>query len=355
PYQAEVAQGTLQVTYEFQSHICRLTGMEVANASMYDGATATAEAAAMSMGVTRRFKVVMSESVNPLYRQVIETYLIPRDVELVTVPMAAGRTDLDRLKTVVDDKTSCVILGQPNFFGLIEEASDVADIIHAVGGHCIMTVDPIAQAILKTPADCGADIVTGEGQPMGIPLSYGGPLVGFLAATKKLIRNMPGRIVARTHDVDGNPGFVLTLQTREQHIRRDKATSNICTSQALCATMAAVHMTLLGRTGLKRVALLSAEKAQKAAAALCALEGFEPYFEGPFVREFAIRTPKPAGDMIQALTANGILAGIDAGRWYEGMDDCLVVALTEKRTDADIEALVRGLEELAASGILSRM
>lgn len=355
PYQAEVAQGTLQVIYEFQTHICRLTGMEVANASMYDGATAAAEALSIATGVTGRNKLVVSETVNPLWRQVMATYLQGREVELVTVPMKDGVTDLSRMEDVIDEKTAAVFVQQPNFFGLLEEIDGLPEIVHKVGGKFIMGVDPVAQALLKTPGDYGADIVVGEGQPLGIPVSFGGPLVGFFAARKELVRNMPGRIAARTEDVDGKVGFVLTLQTREQHIRRSKATSNICTNQALCATAASVYLSLLGKTGLKNVALLSAERAQDVAREITALDGYEPYFDAPYVREFAIRTPQPASQVILQMLQRQVLPGVAAGRWYDGLDDCLVVALTEKRTPAEVTRLVDGLKELAASGVLSRM
>ncbi len=355
PYQPEVSQGTLQVIYEFQSHICRLTGMDVANASMYDGASAMAEASVMACKVTRRNRVLVSETVNPLYRQVLETYLSGRDTQLVTVPMAAGVTDEHSLSEMVDDQTACVIAAQPNFFGRLEDIEAAAEVVHAIGGKMVMVIDPIVQAILKTPAACGADIVVGEGQPLGIPVSFGGPLLGFFAARKQLIRSLPGRVVARTRDVEGRDGFVLTLQTREQHIRREKATSNICTNEALCATTAAVYMTLLGRTGLKHVALLSAEKAQETARRLCELDGFAPYFEGPFIREFAVRTPLPAGEMILDLVKQNILPGIDAGRWYPGLEDCLIVATTEKRTPHDIDCLIGAMKKLAQSHAMSRM
>ncbi len=355
PYQAEVAQGTLQVIYEFQSHICRLTGMEVANASMYDGATAAAEAAIMAMRINGRDKLVVSETVNPIYREVIKTYVSGREVELVIAPMKDGVTDLDRLKDIVDDKSACVLVSQPNFFGLFEDVEVAGEIIHAAGGAFIMNVDPISQAILKRPSDCGADIVVGEGQPLGVPLSFGGPLVGFFAARKELARQMPGRISGRTKDVDGKTGFTLILQTREQHIRREKATSNICTNQALCATAAAVYLTLLGKQGLKQVALLSMENAHNLRDKILSTDGFEPYFEGPFVREFAIKTPIPAQDVILSMLDKSILPGIDAGRWFQGMDNCLIVAATEKRTDEEINRLVDGLKELHNSGVLSRM
>jgi len=355
PYQAEVSQGTLQVIYEFQTHICRLTGMDVANASMYDGATAAAEAVVLAMHVKKRKKVVLSETVSPLYREVIKTYLSGKEAELVTVPMLDGRSDLARLEDTVDENTACVLLAQPNFFGMLEEVDAVEKMIHPVGGLLILSVDPVAQMIIKTPADYGVDIAVGEGQPLGMPLAFGGPLLGFFAVTKKLIRNLPGRIAARTKDVDGKTGFVLTLQTREQHIRRDKATSNICTSQALCATTTAVYMSLLGKAGLKKVALLSAEKARKTAEMIADLDGFELYFKAPFIREFAIKTPRSAKEVIEALLKKNILAGVNAGRWFNGLDDCLIIALTEKRTDAQIKSLVESLKELAASNVMSRM
>jgi len=355
PYQPEVAQGTLQIIYEFQSHICRLTGMEVSNASLYDGATAAAEAIILAVRVTNRNRVVISETVNPLYRQVIATYLEGLNIDLVTVPARKGLSDFSRLGDTIDEKTACLLVSQPNFFGLLEEIIPAEELIHKVGGKLIMSVDPIAQALLKTPGEYGADLVVGEGQPLGIPLSFGGPLVGFLTARKELIRHMPGRIAGRTKDVDGKTGYVLTLQTREQHIRREKATSNICTNQALCATAVAIYMTLMGKTGLKKVALLSAEKAQNIARRVCEIEGFEPYFEAPFIREFAVKTPVPARKIIDSMIQKNVLAGVSAGRWYQGLDDCLIIAATEKRTEVDIDRLVAGLKELTVSGVLSSM
>jgi len=355
PYQAEVAQGTLQVIYEFQSHICRLTGMDVANASMYDGATAAGEAMIIATNVTRRNKVVVSEGVNPLYREVIDTYLSARDVQIETLPLVNGRTDLSRLEDIVDDNTACVLLAQPNFFGLLEDIEPVEKIVHGVGGKLVMAIEPISLALLKSPGEYNADFVVGEGQPLGISMSFGGPLLGLFAAKKELIRSMPGRIAARTRDVDGKTGFVLTLQTREQHIRREKATSNICTNQALCATAATVYCSLLGKQGLKQVALLSAERAQAAYDEIVKIDGYEPYFDGPFVREFAIKTPRPAREIIAAMADQGILPGVDAGRWYKGMEDCLIIALTERRTPAQLARLVAGLKELSGSGVLSQL
>ncbi|MGH8015278.1 MAG: aminomethyl-transferring glycine dehydrogenase subunit GcvPA [Candidatus Zixiibacteriota bacterium] len=355
PYQPEVAQGTLQIIYEFQSHICRLTGMEVSNASMYDGATAAAEAVILAVRVTNRNRVVVSETVNPMYRQVIETYLRGLNIDLVTVPARNGLSDISKLGDTIDEKTACLLVAQPNFFGLLEDVGGAEELIHKVGGKLIMSIDPIAQALLKTPGDCGADIVVGEGQPLGVPLSFGGPLVGFFAAKRELVRHMPGRIAGRTKDVDGKTGYVLTLQTREQHIRREKATSNICTNQALCATAAAIYLTLMGRAGLKKVALLSAEKAQNIARRVFEIEGFEPYFDAPFVREFAVKTPIPARKIIDSMLQKNILAGVEAGKWYKGKDDCLIIAATEKRTDVEIGRLIDGLKELTVSGVLSSM
>lgn len=355
PYQAEVAQGTLQVIYEFQTHICRLTGMDVANASMYDGATAAAEAILVAKNITRRNKAIVSETVNPLYRQVLHTYLSCHDIELIIVPHKNGYTDFDAVEKLVDDKTSALLLGQPNFFGLLEEIDKASELIHNVGGKLILAVEPIAQALLKTPAEYDVDIVVGEGQPLGIPVSFGGPLLGFFAVKKELVRYIPGRIAARTKDVDGKEGFVLTLQTREQHIRREKATSNICTNQALCATTAAVYMSLMGKEGLKETALLCAEKAQQTAEKLFAIDGVEPYFNGPFVREFAVKVSAGAENVIMGLVKNGLLPGINAGRWYEGLDNCLIIAVTEKRTETEIDKLVSQIKELTSRGVLSSM
>ena len=355
PYQPEVAQGTLQVIYEFQSHLCRITGMDVANASMYDGASASAEALILALNVTNRNKVVVSESVSPNWRDVIATYLSGRSVEIVYVPMKNGTSDFSKIADIVDENTAALLISQPNFFGFLEDIEEASKLIHKVDGKLIVGIDPIAQALLKTPAECGADIVVGEGQPMGVPVSFGGPLVGFFAAKKELIRFMPGRIVSRTHDVDNKEGFVLTLQTREQHIRREKATSNICTNQALCATAVTIYLSLLGKTGYKQVALLSAEKAQEAYQSIIALDGYEPYFDAPFVREFAIKTPIPAKQVITELAKENILAGIDASRWYHGFEDCLIIACTEKRTSQDIEKLTACLKELSKSGILSKL
>ncbi|MFH1688458.1 MAG: aminomethyl-transferring glycine dehydrogenase subunit GcvPA [bacterium] len=356
PYQPEVSQGTLQVIYEFQTHICRLTGMDVANASMYDGATAAAEAVILAARVTGRGRILVAETVSPLIREVVATYLSGREIELVTVPMHDGVCDLDRLKNSLDDNCAGMLVAQPNFFGCLEEVQQIEKMVHAAGAKLIMSIDPIAQALLKTPGEIGADIAVGEGQPLGIPLSFGGPLLGIFAARKDLVRSVPGRIAARTTDVEGRPGFVLTLQTREQHIRRDKATSNICTNQALCATAASVYLSLMGPSGLKQVALLSAERAQMLADELAGVSGVQAYFpKQAFVREFAVRTPIPAQQLILSLVKQGILPGVAAGRWYAGLDDCLIVSTTEKITGTDVRSLANAIKHEAIHNVVSEV
>jgi len=353
PYQAEVSQGTLQAIYEFQSHICRLTGMDAANASMYDGASAVAEAALLSMNKTRRAGIVVSDAVSPLYRQVLATYLAGKEVEITIVPHSEGQTDFDRIGEVVNDDTACLILAQPNFFGLIEDIEQGGQLIHKTGGHLIVAADPIAAAVLTPPGEVGADITVGEGQPLGLPLNFGGPLLGFFAVKKELIRLLPGRLAARTEDVDGRPGFVLTLQTREQHIRRDRATSNICTNQALCATMAAIYMSLLGRQGLRQVALLSLDRAHRAAEKIFSRPEYEPWFEGAFVREMVVRTPGPAAELIEHFVEKyGLLAGIDLGRYYPDMENALLIAFTEKRTESEIDKLSDSFRKYASHAVL---
>jgi len=354
PYQAEVAQGTLQVIYEFQTGICRLTGMDVANASMYDGASAAAEAIGLAMAATNRRKIIISDTVSPIYRDVIKTYLSGRDVEVMTVPNNGGLSDSDRIEGEIDENTAALVVSYPNFFGMLEDIETAGEMIHKVGGKLIVALDPISAAILKTPGDLGADIVIGEGQPLGIPMNFGGPLLGFFAIKKDLVRMLPGRLAGKTVDVDGKPGFVLTLQTREQHIRREKASSNICTNQALCATAATIYMALMGKQGLKRVALLCLEKSHKAAERIFALDGYEPLYQGDFVREFAVKTPVPARELIDKMIAEkGILPGINLGRFYSDMTDGLLITVTEKRTDNDIDKLIAALKEYSSKKVAS--
>ncbi len=348
PYQAEVAQGTLQAIYEFQSHVCRLTGMDVSNASLYDGATAVAEAAILAVHHTGRDRIVISETVNPLYREVLKATLSGRDLDIVTVPSRNGVTDNERLSSFIDDKSACLILPQPNFFGHLEDLTYGEKTIHDAGGLFVMVFDAISLGILKTPAEYNADIAVGEGQALGIPQSFGGPLLGLFAAKREFIRKIPGRLVGRTDDVEGKPGYVLTLQTREQHIRRDKATSNICTSEALCATAATMYMSLMGKTGLPRVARLSAERAHYLADKINAADGYSVWANQPFFREFVVETPVPPSQILAETAKVGIKAGIDLGRFFPELNHHLLVAATETVSFEDCDRFVAALTHLAA-------
>lgn len=347
PYQPEVAQGTLQVIYEFQTHICRLTGMDVANASMYDGASAAAEAVLTALTHTGRSKVILAEALNPLYCSTIATYAIGFQAQFVTAPQNDGQTDLTALANMLDSDIACLVISQPNFFGCLEDIERAAEMIHQAGAMLIVCADPISLGLLKPPGEQGADFVVGEGQPLGLPISYGGPLLGFYAVGKKLIRKLPGRLVARTTDSEGRVGFTMTLQTREQHIRRARATSNICTNQALCATTATVYLSLLGKHGFRRVADICLERAHYAAEGIGRTAGFKIAFGAPFHREFVVRCPVPAQEVIEAALARGILAGVDLGRFYPEMADCLLIAVTEKRSYQQIDALVATFKNIA--------
>ena len=343
PYQPEVSQGTLQVIYEFQTMVCELTGMDVANASMYDGPSAAAEAAVMARAVTRRDRVLAAASLHPHYRKVTETYLHGQGSELQTVPITErGLVDRDALGRALGDDVACVIVQYPNFFGVIEELEPLAEIVAAAGALLVVAADPVALALIRPPGECGADIVVAEGQPFGNPLSFGGPVVGLFAAKQKYVRKMPGRIVGATEDVEGRRGYVLTLQTREQQIRRDKATSNICTNQGLNALAATIHLSLLGREGLRRVAEVSARNAHYARTKLEELPGVELlYPESPFVREFAIRTEENSRAILERGFSAGVLAGVSLSRFPAlAAPDGLLLAFTEKRSREEIDRLV---------------
>jgi glycine dehydrogenase subunit 1 len=345
PYQAEISQGTLQVIYEFQSLITRLTGMDIANASLYDGSTAIAEAVLMAGAINRRREVIVSGCINPLKLDVLRAYLGPSGYEIKLTGSIGGRTDADEVKSSAGAETCCVILENPNFLGVIEDAAPIAEITHAAGALLVASVDPISLGLLAPPGDYGADIVVGEGQALGSPLSFGGPYLGFMAARKAYIRRLPGRIVGKTVDRDGKTCFCLTLQTREQHIRRAKATSNICTNQALMALRATVYLCWLGPEGLRTVADLCLSKAAYARKSL-ASAGFKASFDHPFFKEFAIDLPAEAGHYIEHLAKHRILAGIDLGRFYPDRGNSLLVAFTEKRTKAEIDSFVRALSEV---------
>jgi len=344
PYQAEASQGSLQAFYEYQTLICQITGMDVSNASLYDGASATAEAALMARAANGRGRLVVSAAVHPHTRQVLATYMANLPIELATVPAPDGQTDLDALRRDVDDRTTAVILQSPNFFGIVEPLEAAARIVHEAGGLMIASVDPISCGLLKSPGACGADIVVGEGQPLGIPLSYGGPYLGFLACREVFVRRMPGRLVGATRDRQGRRGFCLTLQTREQHIRRERATSNVCTNQGLLALRAAVYLAAMGRSGLAKVASLCLSKAHYAADRISRIDGFELRFPGrPFFKEFVVRTRKDVAGVLEAARSRSILAGPALGRWYPDMSDCFLVAVTEKRSRQEIDALGESL------------
>lgn len=347
PYQPEVSQGVLQSIFEYQSMICSLTGMDVANASMYDGATAMAEAATMCVSQTRRNTILISETVNPEFRAVLETYAWARDYRVVTAPSMDGRTDADAIRGLMDGDTACVIVQTPNFYGIIEKLDVFAEIAHAGKALAVAVVNPVSMGILESPARLGIDIVVGEGQSLGNTPSYGGPLLGFLACRDALVRRLPGRIVGMTHDHDGRRGFVLTLQTREQHIRREKATSNICSNQALNALAACVYLALIGKEGLRDVATQCLNRAHYAAGRIARIPGFTlKYPDAPFFHEFVVETPIPAAQVVQKLAERKILAGVPLDRLVKGAGHSLLVAVTESRTKEDIDALVSGLEGL---------
>ncbi|MCK5805952.1 MAG: aminomethyl-transferring glycine dehydrogenase subunit GcvPA [Lentisphaeria bacterium] len=345
PYQPEVSQGTLQAIYEYQSAICRLTGMESANASLYDGGTAIYEAMMMAMSATRRSKIIIDDAVNPIYRVMLESYTRNLNIELVTVPNGGGHADRDAIIAKLDRTTAAVIVQNPNFFGCIEDFTDLADSVHEHGALLIASCYPLALGILKTPGEMGADIVTGEGQSLGMPMSFGGPYLGFMATRGKLVRKLPGRIVGQTADGAGKRGFVLTLQAREQHIKRERATSNICTNEALCALTASVYLALLGKEGLRKTATLCSDKASYAYHRLTAIPGVEPHFHAKwFFNEFVLRLPCEAGDVIGRLIEKGFAAGFPLSRYYQGMDNCMLIAVTEKRTKQEIGMLAEALE-----------
>lgn len=348
PYQAEVSQGTLQSIYEFQTMVCELTGLDVANASMYDGASAVAEAAMMANAVQRkRNKIILSHTLNPHYRQVLETYNLGLGMPVEVAPRTAGGvTDLDALKKLLDDGTAAVVVQSPNFYGLIEDWEAAAALAHEAGALLIAVFDPVSLAVLKSPGECGADIAVGEGQALGAGMSFGGPALGLFAARQEYIRQMPGRIVGATQDVDGRRGFVLTLQTREQHIRREKATSNICTNQGLIALAATIYMSAVGREGLREVAEASAQIAHYAYGQIVDA-GLRPLFpDTPFLREFAIEPPIPARELINRGAEKGVLSGVALSRFpHLDVDDGLLIAFTEKRSKQDIALLLEVLKE----------
>jgi glycine dehydrogenase subunit 1 len=347
PYQAELMQGELQAGYEYQSMLCELTGMDVANASMYDGASATAEAAVMARDVTKRDEVIVSTAVHPEYREVLRTYTAPLGLDIVEVPHRGGSTAVEGVADILSDRTAAVIIQHPNFFGGLERADALAALAHERGALLLCAVaEPLSLGILKPPGAWGADIVAGEGQPLGNNLNFGGPYLGMLATRQEFVRRMPGRLVGATVDTDGRRGFVLTLQTREQHIRREKATSNVCTNEALLALAAAVYMAVLGKQGFRTVAELNLRKAAYAKEAITALPGYRLAFEGPTFNEFVVKTPRAPEEINRRLAEHGILGGAPLGRWYPELADCWLLCVTEQRTRPEIDRLVSLLGDL---------
>lgn len=344
PYQAEVAQGTLQVIYEFQSLICRLTEMEAANASLYDGGSATAEAVLLALSYTKRKKVVVSSLVHPHYIDVMNIYLGANDIEVVKVGHDDGIVDLDDLKAKIAD-AACFVMQNPNFYGFIEPTDEIPAIVKDAGALLVAVSNPIALALVKAPGEYDADIAVGEGQALGNSLLFGGPYFGFFACKKQYVRQMPGRIAAMTKDRNGKRGYCLTLQTREQHIRRDKATSNICTNQALCALAGTIYMATMGKQGLKDVAELCMNKAHYLKDALCAIEGVKLAYNRPFLMEFPLRLPEPSREIFDRLLTRKIYGGVPTTR-FMWPDDLLIVCATETRTRAEIDLYRRALKEV---------
>lgn len=344
PYQPEASQGWLQAIYEYQTAVCELTGLDVANASLYDGGTALYEAAMMAVRLTGRHKIIVDQGVNLIYRTMLYTYTSNLAVEFVETKVVHGQSSREEIFKHLDDKTAAVILQNPNFFGAIDDYTDIVERTRKSGAISVLSVYPISLGILKTPGEMGFDIATGEGQPLGIPLSFGGPYLGFMSAKKEHVRQMPGRIVGATTDSDGKKGFVLTLQTREQHIRREKATSNICSNEALCALRAVIYLSLIGRTGLKEIAELNYDKAEFAKSALEKVRGVTVKRGSPTFNEFTIALPANADDVVHKMIDKGFAAGFPLGRFYKGMDNYLLLAVTEKRTREEILRFRDGLE-----------
>ena len=344
PYQPEISQGTLQAIFEYQSMVCALTGMDVANASHYDGATSLAEAALMAVNASRgkRCKIIVSPTVHPEYRATLHTYTPGSDLTISNLQYPISNTQFD-------DNTACLIIQNPDFFGQLAEASEMkqlAEAVHAAGALLIVNTDPISLGLFTPPGEYGADIVVGEGQPLGNPLNFGGPYLGVFACRDKHKRKMPGRLVGETVDTEGRRGFVLTLATREQHIRRERATSNICTNQALCALAAGAYLAAMGKSGLRQVAELCYHKAHYAARQIAALPGFDLVGDKPFFKEFVVRCPRPPGEINQSLLERGIIGGYDLGRDYPHLENHTLLCVTEMNTKNEIDHLVEALEEV---------
>lgn len=347
PYQPEISQGELQAIFEFQTMICELTGMDVANSSMYDGGTALAEAAMLSAGHTKRKKILVSSAVHPESKEVLKTYAKGQYIEVIEVPVNNGITDIEALKGLANEEIAAVIVQYPNFFGRIEPLKELEEIVHANKSLFVVSSNPLSLGVLTPPGKFGADIVIGDAQPFGIPTAFGGPHCGYFAVTTKLMRKVPGRLVGQTTDDQGRRGFVLTLQAREQHIRRDKATSNICSNQALNALAASVAMTALGKKGVREMAAANLQKAHYAKNAFKAA-GIEVVYEGHSFNEFVVKLNKPVKEINQALLQKGIIGGYDLGRDYPELANHMLIAVTEQRSKEEIDTLVKEVGDLHA-------
>ena len=345
PYQGEASQGTLQSMYEYQSMISELTGMDYSNASMYDGASSLAEAALLALRSTGRKKILMPVTIHPEYREVVKTYLSFLGAEIVELPMKEGAFDIHDLEKAVTADTAAVLIQQPNFFGILEETHRVGEICKKAGALFVACVNPISLGAIKSPGEYGADIAVGEGQPLGNPVSYGGPHFGFFTVKEELLRKIPGRISGMTVDKKGRRAFVLTLQAREQHIRREKATSNICTNQALCALKGAIYLSLLGKEGLKKLALLNLGNAHKTYERLLKIKGVSEFSKKPFFNEFALKIDREPLSLKRSLKKRNLIGPLNLENFYPEMKSVYLFAVTEKRTPQDLEALARAIEE----------
>lgn len=350
PYQPEMTQGVLQAIFEYQSCICALTGMDVSNASLYEGGHALTEACLMAHAQTSRNKIVLGAGVHPEYVQVLRTYTRNLKLEIVQAPLKAdGRTDLEVLKKLCDGNTAAVVAANPNFFGCLEDGAAFAVAAHAVGALAIASVEPVSLALLKSPGEFGMDIACGEGQSLGLSLSFGGPWLGFIACKQELVRRMPGRICGITTDNRGQRGFVLTLQTREQHIRREKANSNICTNQTLLAIAATIYLGAVGPQGLVEVAEQGLQKAHYLADALAGLAGVElPYASSPFMNEFVVKTARSSAELLKSMQAKGILGGVALDRFFPERKHELLICVTETKKKAQLDRYVQSLKEVLA-------
>lgn len=343
PYQPELSQGVLQAIFEFQTMVCELYGMEVANASLYDGAAALVEAVNLTVRSTRRERVVVAGTLHPHFLQVLQTWTTGLGFDIQVAPF--GDDGVVDWSTADIGEAAGVVVPYPNFFGRLEDMSSAARAAHEAGALCVAVTDPTAMGILRSPGSAGADVAVGEGQALGNALSYGGPYVGFFATRLDLVRQVPGRIAGETLDAAGERAFVLTLQAREQHIRRSKATSNVCTNQTLMAIAAAVHLSWLGPEGLTRMGEVCMRRAGLAAKRMGEIEGCRIRFQGASFKEFVLETPMPAHQLLKTLASNGYLAGPDLGRWFPELDHCLLIAVTEKRTEEDILGLAEAIEK----------